>query len=98
PRSGHKAFDARHRAAWRPASSAGAAPAKFLRAEVRRGASAASRAWEASWSSHLSLMIIFQIHVDGIAFEPSKCDPPISAGADRIAVSVAPGERMKAKP
>jgi hypothetical protein len=32
---------------------------------------------------NLSSMIVFQI--DSIAFDPAKCDAPVSAGADRIA-------------
>ena len=40
-------------------------------------------------------MIVFQIYVDSIAFHPSECDPPVSAGVDRIAAFVAADERMK---
>jgi hypothetical protein len=35
---------------------------------------------------NLSSMIVFQIDVDGIAFDPAKCNAPVSAGADRIRV------------
>jgi hypothetical protein len=34
-------------------------------------------------------VIIFQIYVDGIAFVPPECDPPVSAGVDRVAAFVA---------
>jgi hypothetical protein len=29
-----------------------------------------------------SSMIVFQIDVDGIAFDPAKCNAPVSAGAE----------------
>src|ERR1700730_12547815 len=45
----------------------------------------------------LSSVIVFHIHVDGIAFGPPECDPPVSAGVDRIAALVAADERMKAQ-
>src|ERR1700730_7252897 len=97
PRECHTASDATRRAAWRSPSWVDQAPAKSPRAEVRQDAWAASRASGASWSSNLSLVIVFQIDVDGIAFRPAECDPPISAGIDRIAASVSADERMKAE-
>ena len=42
-------------------------------------------------------MVVFEVYVGGIAFRPPERDPPISAGADRIAAFLAAGERMKAK-
>jgi hypothetical protein len=42
-------------------------------------------------------VIIFQIDIDGIAFGPSKRDPPVSAGVDRMAAFIAANERMKAE-
>jgi hypothetical protein len=45
-----------------------------------------------------SSMIIFQIDVDGIAFDPTECNAPVSAGVDRIAAPIAANERMKAEP
>src|SRR5712671_2076802 len=47
---------------------------------------------------NLSSMIVFQLDVDSIAFDPAKCNAPVSAGADRIAAFIAANERMKAKP
>ena len=41
------------------------------------------------------LSVVFQIDVDGVAFRPAECDPPISADADRITAFVAAEERMK---
>ena len=46
----------------------------------------------------LSSMIVFQIDVDSIAFDPTERNPPVSAGADRIAAFIAANERMKAEP
>ncbi len=46
---------------------------------------------------NLSSMIVFQIDVDSIAFDPAKCNAPVSAGADRIAALVAANECMKAE-
>jgi hypothetical protein len=40
-------------------------------------------------------MIVFQIDVDGVAVRPAECDPPVSAGVDRIAALVAAEERRK---
>src|SRR5580704_411293 len=60
-------------------------PAKSHRAEALRDAWGVSRTLEVSWSSNLSLMIMFQIDVDGIAFCPPKRDPPVSADIDCIA-------------
>jgi hypothetical protein len=47
---------------------------------------------------NLSSMIVLQIDVDGIAFDPTECNAPVSAGADRMAALVAANECMKAKP
>ena len=47
---------------------------------------------------NLSSMIVFQIDVDGFAFDPTECDAPVSAGVDSIAALVAANERMKAEP
>jgi hypothetical protein len=47
---------------------------------------------------NLSSVIVFQIDVDGIAFDPAKSNTPVSAGADRMAALVATNQRMKAKP
>jgi hypothetical protein len=47
---------------------------------------------------NLSSVIVFQIDVDGIAFDPTECNAPVSAGADRIAAFVAADQRMKAEP
>lgn len=30
-------------------------------------------------------MVVFQINVDGITFDPTKCNAPVSVGTDRIA-------------
>jgi hypothetical protein len=46
---------------------------------------------------NLSSVIIFQIDVDDIAFDPAECNAPISASADRIPAFVAANERMKAE-
>ena len=46
---------------------------------------------------NLSSMIVFQLDVDSIAFDPAKCNAPVSAGADRIAAFVATNECMKAE-
>ena len=46
---------------------------------------------------NLSSMIVFQIDVDGIAFDPAKCNAPVSAGADRITAFIAANEGMKAE-
>jgi hypothetical protein len=46
----------------------------------------------------LSSVIVFQIDVDGIAFDPAKYNAPVSAGVDRIAALVATDQRMKAEP
>src|SRR5260221_12003998 len=97
PQECHRASDATRRVAWRSPSWADQAPAEFPRVEVRRDAWAASRASEASWSSNLSSVIVFQIDVEGIAFRPAKCDPPVSAGVDCVAAFAAADERMKAK-
>src|SRR5215217_8702379 len=45
----------------------------------------------------LSSVIIFQVYIDGIAFGPSECDSPVSAGVDRITAFAAADERMKAE-
>jgi hypothetical protein len=34
---------------------------------------------------NLSSVIVLQIDVDGVAFDPTECNTPVSAGADRIA-------------
>ena len=47
---------------------------------------------------NLSSVIVFQIDVDGIAFDPTERNAPVSAGADRIAAFVAANECMKAEP
>ena len=47
---------------------------------------------------NLSSVIVFQINVDGITFDPTKRNAPVSAGADRIAAFVAANECMKAEP
>ena len=39
-----------------------------------------------------SSMIVFQIDVDGIAFDPAKCNAPVSVGTDRITAFIA-GQR-----
>jgi hypothetical protein len=39
-----------------------------------------------------SSVIVFQIDVDGIAFDPAECDAPVSARADRIAAFIAADE------
>ena len=46
---------------------------------------------------NLSSVIVFQIDVDGIAFDPSECNAPVSARADRITAFIAANERMKAE-
>src|SRR3982074_3260367 len=97
PQECHRASDATSRAAWRSPSLAGPAPARSPRAEVRRGAWAASRASGPSWSSNLSSVIVFQIDVDGIAFGPPECDPPVSAGVARITAFLAVQALMEAK-
>src|SRR3974390_2552881 len=43
----------------------------------------------------LSSVIIFQIDVDCITFQPAECDPPVSARVDRIPASIAAAECMK---
>src|SRR5258708_25689172 len=45
-----------------------------------------------------SSMIVFQIDVDGIAFDPAERHAPVPADVDRIAALVAANESMKAKP
>lgn len=45
-----------------------------------------------------SSVIVFQIDVDGIAFEPTECNTPVSARVDRIAASIAANQRMEAEP
>jgi hypothetical protein len=45
----------------------------------------------------LSSMVVLQIDVDGITFNPSERNPPVSTGVDRIAALVATGERTKAE-
>jgi hypothetical protein len=47
---------------------------------------------------NLSSVIVFQTDADGIAFDPTECDAPVSARTDRIAALVAANQRMKAKP
>jgi hypothetical protein len=47
---------------------------------------------------NLSSVVVFQIDVGGIAFDPAECNPPVSAGADRIAALIAASERVKANP
>jgi hypothetical protein len=42
-------------------------------------------------------VIVFKIYICGITFGPSECDPPVSAGVDRIATFVAASERVKAE-
>jgi hypothetical protein len=46
---------------------------------------------------NLSSVIVFQIDVHGIAFDPTERNAPVSAGADRKAAFIAANERMKAK-
>ena len=46
----------------------------------------------------ISSVIVVQIDVDGLAVDPGECNPPVSAGADRIAAFVAANQRMKAEP
>lgn len=45
-----------------------------------------------------SSVIVFQIDVDRIAFDPTECHAPVSAGADRIPTLIATNERVKAEP
>ena len=47
---------------------------------------------------NLSSVIVFQIDVDGITFDPTKPNAQVSAGADRMAAFVAANECMKAEP
>jgi hypothetical protein len=47
---------------------------------------------------NLSSVIVFQVDVDGVAFDPAECNAPVSAGADRIPAFIAANERMKAEP
>lgn len=42
-------------------------------------------------------MIIFQINIDGIAFDPAKCDPPVSTCINGVAAFLAADERVKAE-
>lgn len=42
-------------------------------------------------------MIVFQIDIDGIAFHPAECDPPVSACIDCVAAFLATDERVKAE-
>jgi hypothetical protein len=46
----------------------------------------------------LTSVVVFKINVDGIAFEPSKCESPVATGAERIPAFIAPNERMKTEP
>jgi hypothetical protein len=43
-------------------------------------------------------MVIFQINVDGIAFDPTKRNAPVSTGAEGIPSFISTNERMKAEP
>ena len=45
-----------------------------------------------------SSVIIFEIDIVGIAFDPTERNAPVSAGADRIAAFIAANERVKAEP
>jgi hypothetical protein len=45
-----------------------------------------------------SSVIVLQIDVDGIAFDPAKCNAPVTAGVDRKPALVAADEPMKAEP
>src|SRR5262249_11158988 len=98
PQECRRASDATRRATWRFPSLVDQVPAKSPRAEARRDAWEASRAWEAFWSSALSSMIVLQIDIDGVAFHPTERDPPVSACVYRIAAPVATDKRVKAEP
>jgi hypothetical protein len=43
------------------------------------------------------LVIVFEIDFNCVAFGPSECDPPVSAGFDRVAALVTAAKRMKPK-
>jgi hypothetical protein len=43
-------------------------------------------------------MIVFQIDIDGVAFDPAERNAPVSARVNGIAAFVATNERMKAEP
>jgi hypothetical protein len=42
-------------------------------------------------------MIIFHINIDGIAFDPAECDPPVSTCIDCLAALLGTDERVKAQ-
>ena len=43
---------------------------------------------------NLSSVVVFEVDVDRVCFDPTKCNAPVSAGADRIAALVAADERV----
>jgi hypothetical protein len=45
----------------------------------------------------LSSVIIFQIDIDGLAFDPAERNAPVSTGVDRVTTLIATDECMKAE-